>query len=126
LTAVGRAVSRGIFILGQQGGILQHRLGGRAGLLLSLNYGKVTVIEFFDYQCVYCSRLAPVMEQVIKAHPQTRGIFILGQQGGILQHRLGGRAGLLLSLNLLQFLALPGRPPGSSPAGKPETAANSG
>ena len=21
--------------------------------------GKVTVIEFFDYQCVYCSRLAP-------------------------------------------------------------------
>ena len=35
--AVGRAVSRGIFILGQQGGILQHRLGGRAGLLLSLN-----------------------------------------------------------------------------------------
>ena len=23
--------------------------------------GKVTVIEFFDYQCVYCSRLAPVV-----------------------------------------------------------------
>lgn len=37
--------------------------------------GKVTVIEFFDYQCVYCSRLAPVMEQVIKAHPQTRFAF---------------------------------------------------
>lgn len=36
--------------------------------------GKVTVIEFFDYQCVYCSRLA-VMEQVIKAHPQTRFAF---------------------------------------------------
>ncbi|MWT36844.1 thioredoxin domain-containing protein, partial [Escherichia coli] len=30
---------------------------------------------FFDYQCVYCSRLAPVMEQVIKAHPQTRFAF---------------------------------------------------
>ncbi len=30
------------------------------------------MIEFFDYQCVYCSRLAPVMEQVIKAHPQPR------------------------------------------------------
>ncbi|WP_434665807.1 DsbA family protein [Klebsiella sp. B345] len=37
--------------------------------------GKVTVIEFFDYQCIYCSRLAPVMEQVIKAHPQTRFAF---------------------------------------------------
>ena len=34
-----------------------------------------------------------------------RGIFILGQHGGVLQHRLSGRAGLLLSLNLLQFLA---------------------
>lgn len=33
------------------------------------------MIEFFDYQCVYCSRLAPVMEQVIKAHPQTRFAF---------------------------------------------------
>lgn len=37
--------------------------------------GKVTVIEFFDYQCVYCSRLAPVMEQVIKENPQTRFAF---------------------------------------------------
>jgi protein-disulfide isomerase len=25
---------------------------------------KVAVIEFFDYQCIYCSHLAPVMEQV--------------------------------------------------------------
>lgn len=37
--------------------------------------GKVTVIEFFDYQCIYCSRLAPVMEQVIKENPQTRFAF---------------------------------------------------
>lgn len=35
----------------------------------------MTVIEFFDYQCVYCSRLAPVMEQVIKENPQTRFAF---------------------------------------------------
>ncbi|MDP1148288.1 DsbA family protein, partial [Klebsiella pneumoniae] len=34
--------------------------------------GKDTVIEFFDYQCGYCSRQAPVSEQVLKAHPQTR------------------------------------------------------
>ncbi len=33
------------------------------------------MIEFFDYQCIYCSRLAPVMEQVIKENPQTRFAF---------------------------------------------------
>lgn len=37
--------------------------------------GKVTVIEFFDYQCVYCSRLAPVMAQVIKENPHVRFAF---------------------------------------------------
>jgi protein-disulfide isomerase len=36
---------------------------------------KVAVIEFFDYQCIYCSRLAPVMEQVVKASPDVRYIF---------------------------------------------------
>lgn len=36
---------------------------------------KVAVIEFFDYQCIYCSRLAPVMEQVMKASPDVRYIF---------------------------------------------------
>ena len=28
---------------------------------------KIAVIEFFDYQCVFCSRLAPGVEQVMKA-----------------------------------------------------------
>lgn len=27
---------------------------------------KVTVVEFFDYQCIYCARLAPELEKVIK------------------------------------------------------------
>lgn len=36
---------------------------------------KVAVIEFFDYQCIYCSRLAPVMEQVMKASPDVRYVF---------------------------------------------------
>ena len=36
---------------------------------------KVAVIEFFDYQCIYCSHLAPVMEQVMKASPDVRYIF---------------------------------------------------
>ena len=36
---------------------------------------SVAVIEFFDYQCVFCSRLAPAMEEVMKASPETRFVF---------------------------------------------------
>lgn len=36
---------------------------------------EVAVIAFFDYQCVYCSRLAPGMETVMKASPDVRFIF---------------------------------------------------
>ncbi|MGX4848954.1 DsbA family protein (plasmid) [Enterobacter cloacae] len=36
---------------------------------------KVTVIEFFDYQCIYCARLAPELEKVIKANPGVRFVF---------------------------------------------------
>ena len=36
---------------------------------------RVAVIEFFDYQCVYCSRMAPVVEQVMKARPDVKYIF---------------------------------------------------
>lgn len=33
---------------------------------------KVAVIEFFDYQCVFCSRFAPELEKVMKAQPDIR------------------------------------------------------
>lgn len=36
---------------------------------------RVAVIEFFDYQCVYCSKLAPEMEKVMKANPDVRFFF---------------------------------------------------
>ncbi|MEZ2578062.1 DsbA family protein [Buttiauxella ferragutiae] len=36
---------------------------------------KVTVIEFFDYQCIYCARLVPELEKVIKANPKVRFVF---------------------------------------------------
>ncbi|MDV0787462.1 DsbA family protein [Citrobacter amalonaticus] len=36
---------------------------------------KVAVIEFFDYQCVFCSRFAPELEKVMKAQPGVRYIF---------------------------------------------------
>jgi protein-disulfide isomerase len=36
---------------------------------------KVAVIEFFDYQCVHCSSVAPELEKVMKMHPDVRYIF---------------------------------------------------
>lgn len=36
---------------------------------------KVTVVEFFDYQCIYCARLAPELEKVIKNNPKVRFVF---------------------------------------------------
>lgn len=36
---------------------------------------KVAFVEFFDYQCMYCSRMAPLVEQTIKANPNVRFVF---------------------------------------------------
>jgi len=36
---------------------------------------KVVVIEFFDYQCMHCSSMAPELEKVMKAHPDVRYVF---------------------------------------------------
>lgn len=37
--------------------------------------GKVTVVEFFDYQCGHCVSMAPVMSEIIKTNPNVRVIF---------------------------------------------------
>ena len=36
---------------------------------------RVAVIEFFDYQCIHCSSVAPELEKVMKAHPDVRYLF---------------------------------------------------
>lgn len=36
---------------------------------------KVAVVEFFDYQCIYCAQTAPQLEQVIKSNPDVRFVF---------------------------------------------------
>lgn len=37
--------------------------------------GKITVVEFFDYQCPHCLDMAPVIESIIKANPDVRIVF---------------------------------------------------
>ena len=36
---------------------------------------KVTIVEFFDFNCGYCKRLAPTMMKVIKANPDVKFVF---------------------------------------------------
>lgn len=36
---------------------------------------KVTVVEFFDFNCGYCRRLAPELLKVIKANPDVKFVF---------------------------------------------------
>lgn len=36
----------------------------------------VMVVEFFDYQCIWCSRLAPELEKVMKANANVRYYFM--------------------------------------------------
>jgi protein-disulfide isomerase len=37
--------------------------------------GKITVVEFFDYQCSHCSNMAPVIADIIKTNPNVRVVF---------------------------------------------------
>jgi protein-disulfide isomerase len=37
--------------------------------------GKVTVVEFFDYQCPHCVDMVPVMDAIIKANPDLRVVY---------------------------------------------------
>ncbi|WP_241576718.1 DsbA family protein [Rosenbergiella collisarenosi] len=36
---------------------------------------KVTVTEFFDYQCMFCSKVSPIVEQLVKDNPEVKFVF---------------------------------------------------
>ncbi|MCG8154867.1 DsbA family protein [Brenneria goodwinii] len=36
---------------------------------------QVAMIEFFDYQCIYCNKMAPIVENVMKANANVKFIF---------------------------------------------------
>ncbi len=37
--------------------------------------GKISIVEFFDYQCPHCIDMAPVIEGIIKTNPDVRIVF---------------------------------------------------
>ncbi len=37
--------------------------------------GKVTVVEFFDYQCPHCVDMVPALDGLVKANPEVRVVF---------------------------------------------------
>jgi protein-disulfide isomerase len=37
--------------------------------------GNVTLVEFFDYQCIHCKKMAPVIGELIKQNPNLRVIY---------------------------------------------------
>ena len=37
--------------------------------------GNVTVVEFFDYQCIHCKKMAPIMENLVKKDSDLRVIY---------------------------------------------------
>lgn len=37
--------------------------------------GKVTVVEFFDYQCAHCIDMVPTVDAIIKANPEVRVVY---------------------------------------------------
>jgi len=49
--------------------------------------GDVTVVEFFDYRCPHCKRMAPVLKALVSADPGVRVVYkelpILGEESVI-------------------------------------------
>lgn len=37
--------------------------------------GNVTVVEFFDYQCIHCKKMAPIMESLVKKDSDLRVVY---------------------------------------------------
>lgn len=49
--------------------------------------GNVTLVEFFDYQCIHCKKMAPVISLLIKQNPNLRVVYkefpIFGQSSDV-------------------------------------------
>ena len=65
----------------QQQMLVQMALANQAALLdtnspsVGPKDAKAAVVMFFDYQCSYCGKMAPVVEALVKANPDVRFVF---------------------------------------------------
>jgi protein-disulfide isomerase len=66
----------------QAGAFTENVLNNQAALLndkttpaVGPAQAKVAVIEFFDYQCIYCSQMAPIVASVMKDNANVKFIF---------------------------------------------------
>lgn len=53
----------------------QQLYSPRGNVVLGNPNGKVTVVEFFDYQCPYCRRSGPILKQLTKDNPNVRVVY---------------------------------------------------
>ena len=37
--------------------------------------GNVTVVEFFDYQCIHCKKMAPILDSIVKKDSDVRVVY---------------------------------------------------
>jgi protein-disulfide isomerase len=52
-----------------------HIFSSPDSLVVGNLHGKVTLIEFFDYQCVHCAHMFPVIQQLIKQNKDLRVVL---------------------------------------------------
>lgn len=64
-------VSMSVAVMGSQAQLLNDKNTPAIGPVNA----KVAVIEFFDYQCIYCSKLAPELKNVMMANPGVKFMF---------------------------------------------------
>lgn len=57
--------------------ITQHatELAGGTLAIAGNAKGDVTLVEFFDYQCIHCKKMKPVVSELIKKNPNLRVVF---------------------------------------------------
>jgi protein-disulfide isomerase len=59
-------------------GINKHTsalLSSQASPIAGNAKGKVAVVEFFDYQCIHCKHMSPIVDALIKNNPDVKVIF---------------------------------------------------
>lgn len=73
VTACSSAAGESVPPLTAQQAAQLYNPGGNA--VLGNPKGDVTVVEFFDYQCPYCRKVAPALEQLIQQDPNVKVVF---------------------------------------------------